>query len=376
MFVRVFNRHFLADFSKSFLLTAGVLTFVMYIGSIVKAIDYLSRGASGALIMKVFSLNIPFTLSFVIPMAVLVTALLQFGRMSADGEITAMKASGVSLLQIAAPFLVAGFALSAFCLFLNAEVSPRSHFARRQMLRELSKENPLTIIEEATFIDDFPGVRVYVGRKDGQHLEDIILLQFDGDRQRAEVYAKSGDVDFDAENGMMTILLQDVRMTEYDKEDPGDPNKRRTLNAASYPLTLNLADMVKKGKINKKPSDMPLGELLWSMRNVRTAFPALPEEEVARKRTAMAVELSKNISLALSCFSFMLVALPLGMRPTRRESSNGIWMALVLFLGYYLFIIIADSLKDDFGAYRPELIPMVPVVALQVIGAWLLWKNR
>ena len=82
MFVRVFNRHFLLDFTKSFLLTAGVLTFVMYIGSIVKAIDYLSRGASGALIMKVFALNIPFTLSFVIPMAVLTAALLQLDRKS------------------------------------------------------------------------------------------------------------------------------------------------------------------------------------------------------------------------------------------------------------------------------------------------------
>ncbi len=375
MMIRVFNRHFLLDFLKSFLLTAGVLTFVMYIGSIVKAIDYLSRGASGMLIMKVFTLNIPFTLSFVIPMAVLTTALLQFGRMSADGEITAMKASGVSLLQIAAPFLVIGFLLSVLCLYLNAEVAPRSHFARRQMLRELSKENPLTIIEEATFVDDFPGVRVYVGRKDGQHLEDIILLQFDGDKQRAEVFAKSGDVDFNPDDGIMTIRLEDVRLTEFDKDDPSDQNKQRTLSAKSYPLTFNLSDLLKKGKINKKPSDMPLPELLSSIRNVRTAFPSTPEDAIGRMRTKMAVEFTTSLSLALSCFSFIMIALPLGMRPTRRESSNGIWLALVLFLLYYLFIIIADSLTA-YPEYRPELIPLLPVILLQAIGAYLLWHNR
>ncbi|MBQ9344190.1 MAG: LptF/LptG family permease [Kiritimatiellae bacterium] len=373
--IRVFNRHFLADFLKSFLLCVAVLTFVMYIGSIVKAIDFLSRGASGMLIMKVFTLNIPFTLSFVIPMSVLTAALLQFGRMSADGEITAMKASGVSLLQIAAPFLVVGFLLSLLCLYLNAEVAPRSHFARRQMLSELSKENPLTLIEEATFVDNFPGVRIYVGRKDGNHLEDIIILQFDGPRKRAEVTAKTGDVDFNPDSGTMVIHLHDVRLDEFDKDDPSDLNKRRTLAAQSYPLTFDVARLIKKGKINKKPSDMPLPELLRSIRDVRTAFPTLAEDAVARMRTKMAVEATTNLSLALSCFSFILIALPLGMRPARKETSNGIWLALVLFLLYYLFVIIADSLSK-FPQYRPELIPMIPVVALQIIGAHLLWRNR
>ena len=99
MMVRVLNRYVGWDFFKSFLLTVAVLTFVMYIGTVVKAIDYMSRGISGLLIMKIFAIQIPFTLTFVIPMSVLTTVLLHFGRLSADGEITAMKASGISLWQ-------------------------------------------------------------------------------------------------------------------------------------------------------------------------------------------------------------------------------------------------------------------------------------
>ena len=89
--IRVLNRYLLIDFLKSFFLAVAVLTFVMYVGATVQAIDYMSRGISGALIMKIFALNIPFTLSFVIPISVLTTVLLHFGRLSADGEITAMK---------------------------------------------------------------------------------------------------------------------------------------------------------------------------------------------------------------------------------------------------------------------------------------------
>ena len=76
--IRVLNRYVAGDFLKSFLATLFVLTFVMYVGAVVQAIDYMSRGISGPLIMKIFALNIPFTLSFVIPMSVLTTVLLHF----------------------------------------------------------------------------------------------------------------------------------------------------------------------------------------------------------------------------------------------------------------------------------------------------------
>lgn len=78
--IRVVNRYLLGDFVKSFVITLVVLTFVMYVGAVVQAIDYMSRGISGPLILKIFALNIPFTLSFVIPMSVLTTVLLQIGR--------------------------------------------------------------------------------------------------------------------------------------------------------------------------------------------------------------------------------------------------------------------------------------------------------
>jgi lipopolysaccharide export system permease protein len=373
--IRVFNKHFLGDFFKSFLLCAAVLTFVMYIGSVIKAIDYLSKGASGFLILKVFSLNIPFTLSFVVPISALVASLLQFGRLSADGEITAMRASGLSLPQMAAPFLVAAALLSAFCLWLNAEIAPRSHFERRTMLRDLTKENPLTLIEEAAFIDDFPGVSVYVGRKDGNHLQDIILYQYENGQRRADVEAASGEVDFDPDAGRLSIFLENVRLTEYDKANPRDLTKTRTLVAESYPLTLDVATLLKKSKINKKPSDMPMRELMRSIRDVRQAFPSLQEDSIGKMRSKMAVEATQRVALALACFSFVLVAVPLGVRPTRRQSSGGIWMALLLFMFFYLFIIISDALVSN-PELRPELFPFIPVLALQAYGFWKLWRLR
>jgi lipopolysaccharide export system permease protein len=380
--IRVLNRTLLLDFIKGFLIAAAVLTFVMYVGAVVKAIDYMSRGISGLLIMKIFALNIPYTLSFVIPMGVLTTVLLHFGRLSADGEITAMKSCGLSLWQVAAPILFCSIILSGVCLFINAELSPRSHFARRQMLRELGEEDPLALLDEGRFVHDFPDVKVYVGKKSDSHLEDIILLQFDQQGARAEVRAESGDVTFDKATRIMEINLHKVRLMEFDKDDPTDLSKARNLSAESYPIILDLREMLKKNKMYKKPRDMTFSELIVALQNVRQTFPnhlsADPvgdEKKMARLRAKMAVDASQRLALALSCFSFTLLAIPLGIRSRRKESSIGIGLALVLLFLFYLFIIISDALVDR-PEWRPDMIPWIPVLGLQITGFILMHKNR
>lgn len=373
--IRVFNRYLLGDFIQSFLITLFVLTFVMYVGAVIQAIDYMARGISGFLILKIFTLNIPFTLSFVIPMSVLTTVLLHFGRLSADGEITALKACGVSLWQVAAPFLFCSVLLSAVCLYLNAELSPRSHFARRLMLRELGEEDPLALLDEGRFVSDFPGVKIYVGKKTDSRLEDIILYQFEGTNAHAEVRAQSGRISFDAETRVMEINLEQVRLTEFDKGDPDDLSKARTLSAESYPITLDLRQMLQKGRIFKKPADMTFWELVRAIRNVRQAFPDIQEKNVPRMRAKMAVDANQRLALALSCFSFTLLAIPLGIRSHRKESSIGIGMALVLLFLFYLFILLSDALVDR-PEWRPDMIPWIPVLASQILGFGLLHQRR
>jgi len=373
--IRVLNRQLLGDFIKGFLLTVAVLTFVMYVGAVVQAIDYMSRGISGLLILKIFSLNIPFTLSFVIPMAVITTVLLHFGRLSADGEITAMKACGMSLWQVAAPILFCSILLSGFCLYLNAELSPRSHFARRQMLRDLGEEDPLALLDEGRFINDFPDMKVYVGKKSDTHLEDIIIYQFDEKGARAEVLAESGEISFNKKTRVLEIDLKKVRLTEYDEQDPSDLSKARTLSAESYPVTLDLREMLTKSKIHKKPPDMTFSELVVALRNVRQAFPDIQEKNIPRIRAKMAVDANQRLAMALSCFSFTLLAIPLGIRSNRKESSIGIGLALVLIFAFYLFIIVSDALVDR-PEWRPDMIPWIPVLGCQILGVLLMQKNR
>lgn len=374
--MRVLNRYIMGDFLRNFFLTLVVLTFVMYIGTIVQAIDYMSRGISGTLIMKIFAVNMPYILGFVIPMSILTTTLLHFGRLSADGEITAMKASGISMWQIAAPVLFASVLLSLFCLYLNADLSPRSHYARRTMVREFSQEDPLALIEEGKTVSEFPGIEVYVGKKDGNRLQDIVIHQFGKRGLQALVRAQAGIVNYDPETQTLDLVLEQARMTEYDEQNPGDLSKTRNLSAAVYPLHLDLSTMLRKGTFNKKPSDCTFAELVQAQQDIRAFFPNLREEEIPRMRAKLATDAAQRLALALSCFAFTLIAIPLGLTSHRKESSIGIGLALIVAFFFYLFIIISDTMVDHKPEWRPDLVPWIPVVLCQLLGLSLIYKHR
>ena len=94
----------------------------------------------------------------------------------------------------------------------------------------------------------------------------------------------------------MEIVLEQVRLTEYDKRHPDDLASARTLTAESYPVTLDLRKWLRKGTFTKKPASLPLGELVHAIRNVRQTFPDLPEPDVPRMRIKMAVEASKRLA--------------------------------------------------------------------------------
>ena len=116
-----------------------------------------------------------------------------------------------------------------------------------------------------------------------------------------------------------------------------------------------------------------MAELIHAIRNIRQVLPNVEEEDLIRQKTSMVVEANERLSLALSCFAFTLLGIPLGMKSRRKESSAGVGIALLLVFVFYLFIIIADSLVGH-PELHPELIAWLPVVLAQGAGFYLIHR--
>jgi lipopolysaccharide export system permease protein len=373
--MRILNRYIVLDYLVIFLGALGLITFVMTAGALIKAVDLMARGISPMLIVKFFFQNIPYILSFSMPISTLFAALLLFGRLSMDSEISAMKSCGISLWRLTSPLILLSILFSFVCIYINCEVAPAAKNANRELLRTAGVEEPINLLEEGRFIRDFPGLMIYVGRKNGTVVKDVVAYELDkkGGIKRS-VRAKNGDITADNTNRLLTVKLYDVRIEVPDAKDPHDVSKTTYVNAQYYPIKLDFEKVLKGKPTVKKRGQMRMGELIDRIRNVERDFPMISAADRLVEKTKLIVEANERVSIAIGCFSFMLIGIPLGVKSHRKETSIGMVLSLVVVFAYYLFIVVAKALAD-YPALHPNLILWIPLIVAQFSGIWLIKRS-
>lgn len=411
--MRTLNRYIFWDYLIIFLAALGLITFVMTIGAVVKAIDLMARGISPMLLARFFLQNVPYILSFSMPISTLFATLLLFGRLSMDNEISAMKACGISLWRLAAPLILASIFFTAICVYINSEVAPVAKHANRELLRNAGVEEPLNLLEEGRFIHDFPGLMIYVGRKNGAEVKDVVAYELDPEGTvKRSVRAKHGTIEPDNENRLLRVKLYDVRIEMPDAADPNDVSKTTYVNAEYYPVKLDFEEMLKGGSGPMKRGHMTLSSLMDLTRYARRIAPMTPEERLVEEKkndgdrlyfdyqvesgdlsfkkqlalfttrrmllqlkpedleieaSRMSIEANSRVSIAIGCFTFMLIGIPLGVKSHRKETSVGMILSLGVVFAYYIFIVIAKALAE-YPWIHPDLFLWIPLVVAQILG--------
>ncbi|MCF7847336.1 MAG: LptF/LptG family permease [Kiritimatiellales bacterium] len=369
--MRKLNKYLVKDYLTIFSMALLLMTFAMCIGAIYKVIDYMARGLSIDLVFKFFIYNIPYSLAFAIPISALFSTLLLFGRLSSDSEISALKSSGLSMWQMVSPIILISIFMTVVCLYINCVVYPATTYANRKLIKGMGVEEPINLLEEGRFIRDFPGYMLYVGKKQKNKVKDLIAYELGDGGVQSSIRAASGVMSTDKERNLLKIDLYDVRIEVPDPKHPNDSTKARYINAKSYPIRINIDELMGEKNVSKKRKNMSIFELIYRIRNVDVEYAFMHERDRRIEKVQLLVEANTRICLALACFTFVLIAIPLGIRSHRKESSIGMVISLIIVFAFYFFIILADALCD-YPQWHPQYFLWIPIVGGQLGGILLL----
>ena len=375
----------------SLLLGMAVFTFVLLIGDGLKEILPLliSGQVRPGTVLEAIGLLIPFFWVYALPMGLLTATLLVFGRFSADQELTAARAGGISLLSLVTPVLL----LSLFCCglsaWINMDLGPRSRVAFKELTFRAQADLARFQLPERQFIRDIPGYIVYVDQNHRGDLQDVMIFKLQNQTNvTTTLRAPQGRLKVDAQNKALILDLLNAQSVKINPDGSSTISFLKGWSSYTYQLPSTA-----KPAYHPAISDMTFWQLQNELADLNRKLSLPPDldevgpqgrprqsQEAQKQREDLTeplrVEMHRQVAFSFACFSFTLIGIPLGIRVHRRETNVGIAIALILVVVYFSFIELGESLSAR-PEFAPHLIFWLPNFIFQAVGAVLLWRaNR
>ncbi len=361
--MKIIDRYVGKEILVTSLFAVSVLSLVLVLGNVFKQLlDLLvNHDVPLEYILSFIGYILPFSLTFTIPWGFLTAVLLVFGKMSAENELIALRSNGVSIPRICVPLAVMAVVFSLICLWINVDVAPRAQENMKNALFHIATSNPIAMFSSDQVIDEFPGKKIYVEKKNGRNLYNILVYNLS---EKGEVltvlHAQQGELETDLVNKQVLMHLKDARYEQHDAAEPNDLTKIRQgiiMREGTFPISLQ--ELYEKNKRRRGLSQEPLQELL--------------QTQAPDQITAARTEVNKRFSFSLASFAFALVGVPLAITAHRKETSIGFLFSLMVAFVYFFFIIMADTVRNN-PKFHPEILIWAPNVIFISLGAWLFYR--
>ena len=381
--MKTIEKYVFGSFLSSFALAFLVLSFVLTVALMVEIIGYVLEGMPGEVVWRFALVSFPETMQWTVPIGLLVASVLVFSRLSADSEIAAMRACGVSLLSVMRWPMAFAAICSVFCMYVNNEIVPRGHEVRRSLKDRISVDTGLELLEPGKVISDFPNAKLYFDRKEGGWLHDLCVWDYSGKVPRL----------ITATRAMVTRDGKDVVLDLRDMTiDPIDEEHRQMGHAARF--SYRVENAIRQSKVRRKEKDMRFSEICAKIDELKADVAeaaakcrayeggdkaAKDKLDKARRSLRRALsdirtEYQRRWVFAMASVCFVLVGIPLGIRAQRKESSIGMAISLAVALGYNLVVILMMSISKNYHAH-PECLIWLPVAVCLALAAYLIPKN-
>jgi LPS export ABC transporter permease LptF len=367
------DRYILKEMIPYFLVGFCFFDLLFIIAKLLDLMDLLIvKHAEFGLVAQLFITILPSIFAITIPLGVLVSVLLVFGRMSSDSEVIAMLSSGVSYWRMIRVPLVTGLAASVFMVVFNDTALPAGNYAFRKAYKEIYVKRPFSQLQEHRFVKIEN--RVFgIDRIDDKNnlLYNIIIYENDPTTgTRIVTTAEKGswlkNVKMRDKRGVvyqvMRLQLEKGSVQNYEGKENREFHMR---SFATLVITLKMR-VTEDVDVERSPRDVPLKQLQSWIKRER-------QRENRTYMNILLVEYNKKWSIPFSSLAFIILGMGLALLPKKTGIGYGLGMSLGIMFVYYLLLTAGETLGRT-GRLLPFVAIWLPNVILAAAGSVLLWR--
>jgi len=422
--------HILKTHVGPFLFAFFTLMFIFLLQFLMRAINQLvGKGLSGWVITELIILSLSWMVVLAVPMAVLVATLMAFGKLASQNEITAMKASSMSLYRMMAPVVLASVVVTFLLIEFNNKVLPEANHRFKVLMIDIRRTKPTFTIQAGLFSQEIPGYSILTRKtfEQSNDLEGITLYDYTEPGTNVVVTARRGKVSFTPDYRKLVMDLYDgsihkfdlresqaYRMMNYERhrivmDAEGFDFERSSLSAfdrsdreLSAPEMRVIVDSIKglneqmyrqaMQSITTQPayirdprSPEPPGRASTRSKSLILAHERARNTLINitnqidyitynnRRINEYLVEIHKKYSIPAACIVFIFIGAPLGIIARRGTFGVAATVSLGFFVLYWAALIAGEKFADR-GLLSPWLGMWMANIVLFVLGIYLTFR--
>ncbi len=434
--MRTLTKYTLRQLVAPFLFAITALTLLMLLDQLAKRFGALiGKGLGWRIIVEVFALTIPFIFAVIVPMAVLVAVLYTFNRMAADNEISAMKASGVSLFRLTVPVLLLAAMVALGLVWFNDTILPETNHKLQLLTRSIGRKSPTFALKERV-VNEVVRRQLFLQAlridQETSRLEDVTIWDVTRPPSMRTIFADSGTMQFNESQTDLYLTLYDGVVNETDGES--DTEFQRTWFEVQFLRIPSIANELERQESERRGDrEMSIdslrararesleradaaertsralalaytGQLLGNLVGADTLPPdssaaamtgwrsggrltsptsaantfrsqATQQDRHVKDAQKYEVEYWKKYSIPFACIVFVLIGVPIAVRYRQGGISMVVGASFLVFTAYYIALIGGENLADQ-RLLQPFWAMWSPNVLFLVIGIALFFRAR
>lgn len=389
--------------------------------------DLVGKGLSYGIIAEFIFYNLAWMLVLAVPMGVLFSTLMAYGKLSGQNELTIIKSSGGSAFRAMIPAILVGGMLATLLWLFNDRVLPDTNHKAHVMQVDIKAFRPTAVIDAGRFVtlqghsilarevdrenDILYNVSIY--NRQGPRLTvinatkaelaydstmtRIVMTLFDGEVQRVNRTASKEFRRFTFRSYMITLQTQGNRFQQTDPTTFG--RNDRTMNIAEMQAIVDTAlasrertrlrlDTIVAQRVavhplttsGTAPAENPATVSRQQAANIAVnrlttirGDVGRLSEDIARSKkdeNKYLVEIYKKYAIPAACLIFVFVGAPLGIVVRRGNFGVSAVIALGFYVLYWACLVVGEKLADR-AVLHPAIAMYLGDIVVGVLGIYL-----